>query len=93
MNATEKQTNYHDGEYTHEPSRTFAKPSEARKELEVGRNLLSNLGRGTGYHFVSGEGELLDYGWTEWLHARIILDEAEALILYDPIFPADPFAP
>ena len=67
--------------------------SEARKELEVGRNLLGNLGRGTGYHFVSGEGELLNYGWTEWLHARIILDEAEALILYDPIFPADPFAP
>ena len=67
--------------------------SEARNELEVGRNLLSNLGRGTGYHFVSGEGELLNYGWTEWLHARIVLDEAEALILDDPVFPADPFAP
>ena len=27
------------------------------------------------------------------LHARIVLDEAEALILYDPIFPAVPFSP
>ncbi len=67
--------------------------SEARKELEVGRGLVNRLGRGTGYHFASGAGELLDYGWTEWLHAGIVLDEAEALILYDPAFPAAPFAP
>jgi hypothetical protein len=33
-----------------------------------------------------------NYGRTEWLFARIVLDEADALILYDPIFPADPFA-
>jgi hypothetical protein len=34
----------------------------------------------------------MDYGWTEWIHARIVCNEAEALIVYDPIFPSDPFA-
>jgi hypothetical protein len=34
----------------------------------------------------------MDYGWTEWLQARMLFSEAEALILYDPIFPAEPFA-
>ena len=38
-------------------------------------------------------GRLLDYGWTEWLQSNVLRNEAEALILYDPIFPADPFAP
>jgi tetratricopeptide (TPR) repeat protein len=66
--------------------------AEARKELEVARKLLSSLGRDAGYGFVYGESELMNYGWTEWLYARIVLNEAEALILYDPIFPADPFA-
>lgn len=27
----------------------------------------------------------------QWLQATIIHNEAEALIVYDPIFPADPF--
>jgi tetratricopeptide (TPR) repeat protein len=31
--------------------------------------------------------------WHDWLINRIFRSEAEALILYDPIFPADPFAP
>jgi len=30
---------------------------------------------------------------TDWLARQIFRHEAEALILYDPIFPADPFAP
>jgi hypothetical protein len=38
------------------------------------------------------EGVILDYGWTEWLQARILCNEAEGLIVYDPIFPVDPFA-
>ena len=31
-------------------------------------------------------------GWHDWLICQIVLREAEALILYDPLFPADPFA-
>ena len=34
----------------------------------------------------------MDYGWTEWVIATILLREAEALIVYDPNFPANPFA-
>ena len=34
----------------------------------------------------------MDYGWTEWVIATLVGREAEALILYDPVFPADPFA-
>jgi tetratricopeptide (TPR) repeat protein len=77
--------------------RKLAQSAEARKELEVARKQVSRLGRGTGavagMGLVSGETGLMNYGWTEWLFARIVLDQAEALILYDPIFPADPFAP
>jgi tetratricopeptide (TPR) repeat protein len=76
--------------------RKLAQSAEARKELEVARKQVSRLGRGSGavagMGLVSGETGLMDYGWTEWLFARIVLDEADALIVYDPIFPADPFA-
>ncbi len=34
----------------------------------------------------------MNYGWTEWVIATVVRREAEALIVYDPIFPADPFA-
>ncbi len=34
----------------------------------------------------------LGAGWHDWLISQIALREAEALILYDPVFPADPFA-
>ncbi|MGO9917396.1 MAG: protein kinase domain-containing protein [Isosphaeraceae bacterium] len=34
----------------------------------------------------------LGAGWHDWLICQIALREAEALILYDPVFPADPFA-
>ncbi len=30
---------------------------------------------------------------TEWLALQVLRREAEAIILYDPIFPPDPFAP
>jgi len=30
--------------------------------------------------------------WAAWVRATIVRNEAEALILYDPIFPANPFA-
>jgi hypothetical protein len=29
---------------------------------------------------------------TDWLPLQLLRREAEAVILYDPIFPADPFA-
>ena len=41
--------------------------AEARRELEVGRKLLSGLGRIHGAGFSGGEGNLMNYGWTEWL--------------------------
>ena len=31
--------------------------------------------------------------WHGWLMNRIFRSEAEALIVFDPIFPTDPFAP
>ena len=65
---------------------------EARKELDVGRKLMSGLGRIYGAGLSGGKSNLMNYGWTEWLDARILCDEAEALILYDPMFPANPFA-
>jgi hypothetical protein len=34
----------------------------------------------------------LGAGWHDWLFGQVALREAEALILYDPVFPADPFA-
>ncbi len=34
----------------------------------------------------------LGASWPDWLIGRIALREAEALIVFDPVFPADPFA-
>jgi hypothetical protein len=68
-------------------------PTEARRELDAARKRLEGLGRAHGWRDSSEERELLDYGWTEWVIATLVLHEAEALIVYDPIFPADPFAP
>jgi hypothetical protein len=69
--------------------------AEARRDLGAARKRLDGLGRAYGWRDSSwiAERELMDYGWTEWLKATIVSREAEALILYDPIFPADPFAP
>jgi hypothetical protein len=68
--------------------------AEARRQLDAARKRLEGLG----HVFWDAlrdlaSGELMDYGWTEWMTATILLHEAEALIVYDPIFPADPFAP
>jgi serine/threonine protein kinase/tetratricopeptide (TPR) repeat protein len=65
---------------------------EARRELDAARKWLDGLGRIYGFR-DSSEGDLMDYGWTEWVQARLLCNEAEALIVYDPVFPADPFAP
>ncbi len=66
--------------------------ADARKELEVGRKLLSLRGRASDYAIGNGDRRPLGYNWTEWLYERIVLNEAEALIVYDPVFPANPFA-
>jgi hypothetical protein len=29
---------------------------------------------------------------TDWLPLQLLLPEAEAVVVYDPVFPADPFA-
>jgi serine/threonine protein kinase/tetratricopeptide (TPR) repeat protein len=68
-------------------------PAEARRELDAARKLLDGLGRFYGHQNSSEDGALMNHGWTEWVHARIVCNEAEALIVYDPVFPADPFAP
>jgi len=65
--------------------------AEARRELDATRKRLDGLGR-TFWHGPPTGGELMDYGWTEWVIATLVRHEAEALIVYDPIFPADPFA-
>ena len=67
--------------------------AETRRELDAGRKRLEGLG----HVFWHGPREVasggpLDYGWTEWVIATLVLREAEALIVYDPVFPADPFA-
>jgi Flp pilus assembly protein TadD len=65
---------------------------EARRALDAARPFFDYLER---FDLTrdSPRGELMGYGWTEWVNATIVLHEAEALIVYDPIFPADPFAP
>ena len=66
--------------------------AEARRALDAARPLFDFLGR-SDLSRDSPRGELMSYGWTEWVIATIVLREAEALIVYDPIFPADVFAP
>jgi hypothetical protein len=68
-------------------------PTEARRELDDARKRLERLGQvfwDRPPDFATGE--QWDLGWTEWIHARVVCNEAEALIVYDPVFPADPFA-
>ena len=65
--------------------------ADARRALDAARPSFDFLGR-SDLTRDSPRGELMSYGWTEWVKATIVLHEAEALIVYDPIFPADPFA-
>ena len=58
---------------------------KARVLLDEGRTWVKEA-RGSG---VSGAA---DQAPTDWVTTQVYLREAEALILYDPIFPADPFA-
>jgi hypothetical protein len=67
--------------------------AEARRQLDAGRTRLERLGRGYNVTDDSPRGELMDFGWTEWVTATLVHREAEALVVYDPVFPADPFAP
>jgi tetratricopeptide (TPR) repeat protein len=65
--------------------------AEARCALDAARPFFDLLGLSLVTR-DSPRGELMGYGWTEWVVATIVRHEAEALIVYDPIFPADPFA-
>jgi hypothetical protein len=65
--------------------------AEARRALDAARSFFDYFGR-SDLTRDSPRGELMSYGWTEWVIATIVRHEAEALIVYDPIFPADPFA-
>ena len=60
---------------------------EARRELQQVRNAVEQSG-----FDPWREGDLPAHQWYDWLRLHILLPEAEGLILYDPIFPADPFA-
>jgi tetratricopeptide (TPR) repeat protein len=67
--------------------------AEARRELDAVRKGPDVLKRDRWFGVPElASGELMSYGWTELVIATIVLREAEALIVYDPIFPADPFA-
>ena len=67
--------------------------AEARRELDVVRKGPDVLRHDRNFGVPElASGELMSYGWTELVIATIVLREAEALIVYDPIFPADPFA-
>jgi hypothetical protein len=63
------------------------RPAEARQELQRVRNAVEQSGFDP-WH----EGER-PFMWSDWLRLHLLLPEAEGLILHDPIFPADPFAP
>jgi tetratricopeptide (TPR) repeat protein len=71
--------------------RRLGHDAEARRELAEALKVLERLGRRTGWTDAS-EGDLMTFGWLEWLRATLVRREAEALVLYDPIFPSDPFA-
>jgi tetratricopeptide (TPR) repeat protein len=62
------------------------RPAEARQELQRGRNAVEQSG------FDPWREGDLPFVWWDWLRLHILLHEAEGLILYDPIFPADPIA-
>src|SRR5262249_2612448 len=67
--------------------------AEARRELDAVRKGPDVLRQDRWFGVPElASGELMSYGWTELVIATIVLREAEALIVYDPIFPADPFA-
>jgi Flp pilus assembly protein TadD len=69
--------------------------ADARREFEAARKGLDGLGRTFGWGdrcSAIEQGDLMNYGWSEWVIATVLCREAEALILYDPIFPADQFA-
>jgi hypothetical protein len=63
------------------------RPAEARRELQQVRDAVEKSG-----FDPRREGDLPPY-WYDWLRLHLLLPEAEGLILYDPTFPADPFAP
>jgi hypothetical protein len=63
-------------------------PAAAGRELAASRPLIEEADAFDPWH----EGRLPPGDWHDYLRLLVLRREAEALILYDPIFPADPFA-
>ncbi len=64
---------------------------EGRRWLDRLRNERANSGPAKEDDLMSVESSLWSYFGE--LKIRLLRSEAEAVILYDPVFPADPFAP
>jgi hypothetical protein len=64
----------------------YGQPTEARRELAETRRLVKAS------KFDPRHEGLYVADWQDWLRVEVLLREAESLILYDPAFPADPFA-
>jgi len=62
------------------------RPAEARRELQRVRDAVEQSG------FDPWREGDLPFVWWDWLRLHLLLREAETLIVYDPIFPTDPFA-
>jgi hypothetical protein len=56
------------------------------------RALLAEAQRTWQHILASKTGGAVSLQTPDWLPLQLILSEAEALVLYDPVFPADPFA-
>jgi serine/threonine-protein kinase len=66
--------------------------AEARRELAAARESYDDCRR-MFHDSDSADGPLLRYGWQDLPRAAVVLHEAEGVVVYDPAFPADPFAP
>ena len=62
--------------------------SEARGSLQKARDWIQLAERNSANKYVA---HLPPMALTDWVEVLVLRREAEALILYDPIFPADPF--
>ena len=64
----------------------LGRTNPAREALARAERLMAN-------HLpAEGSADLYPAPWQEWAHCEILHREAEAVVRWDPIFPADPFA-
>jgi hypothetical protein len=72
-------------------------PAAAGREFAEARRLIEEIAKPTSLFEARAsdpwhEGKPLPVHWLDYLRLLVMRREAEALILYDPVFPADPFA-